>query len=815
MTTSTAPEILPRLDAVRKTAAGWQARCPAHDDQTASLAIALGDDGRLLLHCHANCATADVLRAVNMTMADLMPKQNGGSHNEPHQTNGAARSKGKSVGRIVAEYDYHNESGKLLYQAVRFEPKDFRQRAPNGDGWSWKLNGVNRVLFRLPKLLAADPSKTVFICEGEKDVLALAALGLVATCNVGGAGKWRAEYSEVLRGRNVVVLPDNDDAGRDHAATVANSLAGIAATVKVIELPDLPPKGDVSDWLAAGGTVEQLAELVEAAPEWTPTATKRARGANSKLRVTLTADERPTITITTDEPKVVDEAIAALESDSTVYKRGNVLTTIIRDEKPSKLIIRQAGAPRIVQLAIPTLREKMSGSAQWKSLRKLPDDGGFEETPAHPPEWAVKAVAARGHYPAIRPIEGVVETPILRPDGTILDRPGYDAATGLLYEPRISFPHIIARPTLDHAVLARDTILEVVADFPFAQPSHKSGWLAGLLTLFARSAFHGPAPMFPFDANTRGSGKSLLADSIGMIFRGGPMARMINAQSDDEMRKRITTIAIEGELAALLDNIGNTLGCPSLDAVLTGTVWKDRVLGVNKSTGELPITTTWFATGNNIAYNGDTIRRVCPIRLETDLEKPEERSGFEHPDLLAWVQQERPRLVAAVLTVLRGYYAAGRPDQGLKPWGSYEAWSAIVRNVIVWVGMDDPAVARIELAEQADREAGTLRALIAGWQEIAGDPGMTVAEVFRILDDNFVASQRDLGRAGRERLEHEGLRAAIAEVCGKPLGKLPSPISLGMKLHHLRGRVVDGRRFVARDEHGTKVWRVETLGGGT
>jgi hypothetical protein len=168
--------------------------------------------------------------------------------------------------RIVAEYDYRAENGELLFQVVRREPKDFRQRRPDGcGGWNWSVKGVRQVLYGLPELLASGDA-TVFIPEGEKDCNSLTALGLIATCNAGGAGKWKKVHAEHLKGRRVVVLPDNDDAGRVHAQQVVASLKSIAADVRVVELPGLPIKGDVSDWLAAGGTAEQLHRLAVADP---------------------------------------------------------------------------------------------------------------------------------------------------------------------------------------------------------------------------------------------------------------------------------------------------------------------------------------------------------------------------------------------------------------------------------------------------------------------------------------------------------------------------------------------------------------------
>ncbi len=194
-----------------------------------------------------------------------------------HSGNGHANGNGKA--RIVASYDYRDAAGNLLYQVCRMEPKDFRQRAPQADGtgWTWKTKGLRKVPYRLPELLTADPAGLVFIVEGEKDIDRLAGLGLVGTCNVGGAGKWRPEYNQHFSGRRVAIIPDNDEPGRKHAHEVAQSLQGVAASVKLVELPGLLPKGDVSDWLDAGGTVEELQRLVDAAAEWEPTESDEAK----------------------------------------------------------------------------------------------------------------------------------------------------------------------------------------------------------------------------------------------------------------------------------------------------------------------------------------------------------------------------------------------------------------------------------------------------------------------------------------------------------------------------------------------------------
>jgi hypothetical protein len=251
--------LLERLGGAERSGSGWQARCPAHEDNRPSLTVGVGDGGKVLLKCHRGCTAEEVVKALGLGMSDLFPPQNGQA----------------KFGRVAGIYDYCDEQGRLLFQTVRMVPKDFRQRRPDGKGgFVWKLDGVRRVPYRLPELLAAPAGSTVYILEGEKDADRLAKLGLSATTNPCGAGQWKKldvpTVEKALGGKRVVVIADNDDAGRKHARDVAQRLQGVAADVRVLELPGVPEKGDVSDWLDAGGTPERLPELVEAAASLSP-----------------------------------------------------------------------------------------------------------------------------------------------------------------------------------------------------------------------------------------------------------------------------------------------------------------------------------------------------------------------------------------------------------------------------------------------------------------------------------------------------------------------------------------------------------------
>jgi len=228
-------------------------------EENPSLGITKADDGKLLMHCFVcpDARAAQFCMAVGLTQSELYPEDayNRGAPGHPP-------NKSKPKGKVVEKYDYIDRDGALRYQACRLDPKDFRQRRPNGNGgWIWNLRGVERILYRLPQLIAADSAQLVFIVEGERKADRLNALGFVATCNVGGAGKWKQSYNEFFAGRQVVILPDNDQPGADHAAKVTLALSDIAKSVRTVNLPGLKSKGDIVDWLAAGGTAAQLHEL--------------------------------------------------------------------------------------------------------------------------------------------------------------------------------------------------------------------------------------------------------------------------------------------------------------------------------------------------------------------------------------------------------------------------------------------------------------------------------------------------------------------------------------------------------------------------
>lgn len=234
----------------------WSAKCPAHEDQNASLSIGSGSKG-VVATCHAGCSFEEVMGALDLLVRD--------SFDDDGERPASTKP------QIDRSYGYRDEQGELLFEVVRFTPKSFRQRTPDGNGgWSWKLNGVRRVPYRLPQVRAAiTAGEPVYLVEGEKDADRLAALGLCATTTPQGAGNWRSEYGHYFANADLVIIPDNDAKGWGYAAAAARSAVEHRAVVRLVQLPGLPEHGDVSDWLVTHD-IEELKALVEGAPPFDP-----------------------------------------------------------------------------------------------------------------------------------------------------------------------------------------------------------------------------------------------------------------------------------------------------------------------------------------------------------------------------------------------------------------------------------------------------------------------------------------------------------------------------------------------------------------
>lgn len=513
------------------------------------------------------------------------------------------------------------------------------------------------------------------------------------------------------------------------------------------------------------------------------------------LRIVRNTDDRPEVKITHEDSDVADEAAKHLGRDGEIYKRGGELVHVIT---PAPTTPGAKVMPQIRSLPLPTLRVRLAQCARF--MKFVQSDRVWKRTP--PPDKIVQAVFARGTWDHVRPLVGVISAPTMRADGSILQRPGYDEASGLLLIPNASYIEVPDAPSLEDARQAADAILDVVCDFPFATPHDRSAWLAAFLTLLARPAFDGPAPLFAVDANTRGSGKSRLVDAACVAAFGGPAARSTLSTQDEELRKQITSLLSEGTAAVLLDNVktGGRVGGPALDALLTSTVWKDRLLG-KSSTLTLPALATWFMTGNNVRLIGDLPRRTLRIRLESPLEDPEKREGFKHgagDELLRYVERRRWILVTQGLTILRAHFLAKRPNAA--SWGSFEGWSRTIAGAIQWVGLPDPLAARATEDNSSDEDRVWLDAVLA----MLGDYGRPVTA--RELVAELYPPGRYEGEAPPDIFPTYPAAREALEAATSAKG-VPNALHVGSAFKRWQGRIVGGRSLRGELDRHAKIQR--------
>jgi hypothetical protein len=690
---------------------------------------------------------------------------------------------------------------------VRLKPDKPRQRDGKPVKYESPLKSGNRIYIP-PGVGAAltDATKELVIVEGEKKALAGTQDGF-PTIGLCGVWNWSVKRPKNLatgrgtgprkliddlnrinwKGRKVTIVFDSDLKQKTEVEWArwhfAQALIARGADVRVVDLPGGSDgaKCGLDDFLIAHGPPALKLLIDTARPPERPTSGFR--------------DGRHTVRLGADEHRVNDEVAQQLVGDRSVYQRGGELVRV-SIELPPKDGPRLSSTPRIEPIPAPSLRDLISRRVQFL---KQTDAG---EKPAHPPAWCVNAVGTRGTWEGIRPLTGVVSFPVVRPDGTILTEPGYDTRTGLfLHWSRPPLP-ILENPTLADAKNAAAALLDVVSDFPFASDMHKSDWLAALLTPLARPAFAGPAPLFLVDANVRAAGKGLSLEVVSQIVTGNPfpvISYPANPKDgEEELRKKLTTFLLYGDRIALFDNLTGAFGDGTLDRALTGTEWQDRVLGSNRQFRG-PLTVTFFATGNNVAIRADTARRICHIRLESPHERPEERTDVKRPHLIRWVTENREHLLTQALTILKAYYLADGPDFKLKPWGSFESWSALVRNAVVWCGLPDPGETRVAVQEQADETARGLCQLITALEMI--DPegtGKTAAEIVATATEENSPHSVEV---------REMLREAVDVLVSKPDGR-----KLGNRLRHLRKRVIDGKYIDLAGEDTRRVNRWAVFG---
>jgi hypothetical protein len=428
-------------------------------------------------------------------------------------------------------------------------------------------------------------------------------------------------------------------------------------------------------------------------------------------------------------PDIVDQAEAALmDSGLQIFQRDRMLVRVTKRGVPSiRNYKRDPGMLGMVVVDSPYLVEALTRSAVWEKFDSRTD----KWRRANAPEQVASTYIARSGQWNVPRLWDLITTPTLRPDGTILQTPGYDAPTHVYYDPcGTKFPEIPDKPTADQAREAFKLLKEAFGSFPYNSEVDRSVALAAVLTAVVRR-YLPSAPLVAISAPVPASGKTLLSDCVALLVTGAPAPAMTFAETDEEAKKTALAVLMEGDPVVLIDNVERPLSGDWLCSILTSEIYKQRMLGKTEMIS-VPTRTLFLATGNNIQIAGDMRSRSLLCRLDPKTERPEQRE-FNY-DLRDRLLAQRPQLVAAALTLMRGFVVSGKSiaEVGCKQWGRFERWTEMVRAPLMWMDCEDPCDS-LKTIEQQDPTRGDHLAVLECWAKEFKDKPITLREALEYL----------------------------------------------------------------------------------
>jgi hypothetical protein len=480
----------------------------------------------------------------------------------------------------------------------------------------------------------------------------------------------------------------------------------------------------------------------------------------------LSAPERPVIRVdggslaanVADAERHLAEHTRADPSDG-VYQRSGLLVHTARLPEPSANggIRRAAGTLQIVTATPDTLGLRLAQNIDWHRFLKRESEWILTDVPERVARTLCGAVADWRNTPAL---SGIVEAPCLRADGSILQASGYDAASGLYFDPGSTRFHRVAdSPSREDARAALSKLRAVVSGFPFTAAASRSVALASIITPLIRQAVRS-APLFAISAPKMGSGKTLLGYQPSYIATGRPPALLSQAERPEEEKKRLLAILLGGSVVTAIDNCERPLQSDALCTILTEPTWTERLLGVSRNVS-VSTATTWIATGNNLQFSGDLSSRVLLCGIDPECEHPEARRFAVN--LHDEIPRRRGELAAAALTIVRAYLVSGA-SVDVPVFGRFEQWSRFVREPLVWLGCADPCETRAQV-ESKDPVRESLATLLAAWHETFDSEPQTISTAVTAGSESLrsvmsaIAPTKDGGvntrRVGRFVAKHE------------------------------------------------------------
>jgi Bifunctional DNA primase/polymerase, N-terminal len=562
-----------------------------------------------------------------------------------------------------------------------------------------------------------------------------------------------------------------------------------------------PQPGPSPDDTADEDQEEEQDQETEFSEDQSGAAADSARPANEAK----TSDDRPAILIKDGELSSLstraEEILIA--AGVPIYQRSGALVRPII-ETVDATRGRKTNVAQLKAMDAVYMRDLLGRHAFWGKYNERKK----KILKTNPPQDIAITVMARVGDWIFPAISGVISTPTMRPDGSLLTEQGYDKATGLLLVEPPPMPAIPDQPTREDALKALEMIEGLLVNFPFVDEVAHAVALSAILTPIVRGAFP-VTPLHASRAPTAGSGKSFLWDIAAAAANGQCMPVISTGANEEETEKRLGAALLAGQPLISIDNITGELGGAALCQMIERPVMDIRILGRSELVRIEARGTSLFATGNNFVIVGDVCRRVITTNLDPAMEQPELRQ-FDF-DPVERVLANRGQYIAAALTICRAYLVAGRPNKAPR-LASFEGWSDMVRSALIWLGKEDP-VKSMENARAEDPERIELSNMLDAWSSAIGigpDSRRRLSDVLsKGLSMTRLSANSDLEPTYPEfyvALEDLALRAT-----GKR-GQKPDAKMFGDWLRRFKGRVIDGKRFANKaKEKGGSEWWVEEV----
>ena len=704
----------------------WKARCPAHDDSTPSLSITEGKK-RSFVKCWAGCDPATILSAAGISPDDVWYETKKPTPSSSPRPTVAALAIAKRLPLPFLESlglrNVKNgiEVPYLHLDGTRGRPRvRVKMTGKNHYIWGGK-NGIPCGAYAL----GLDQARTdgfTFIVEGESDLWTLR-YATFHGIGLPGADTAKKVLPEHVKGIDTLYVVREPDRGGD---TISKKIGprlreiGWSGTARIITADGLK---DISAlWLDCGAELGHFYQRLQ-----------RAIDAGSPVNFEPDVDDATTATVT-EQPTIIvgaqglaetaEQAWAALKRMNVppvVYRHGDVLVRVARDST--------SGSPCLRVMTPDRMAHRLARVAEWVAA-----DGNKSFKPAFPQPRVVADMLVDDDE-VLPVLNRIATAPTFTPDGRLLEQPGFDVPSGILYIPPDGFkiPTVQESPTDEEVARARDLALEVFHDFPFVGEADRAAAVAALISGFARGLVAGNVPLIMFNKPTPRTGASLLTDVIGHIVLGHHMPKSTEAGSEEEWRKRITSILLETPPYVVLDNLRHRLDSGALSGVLTDGLWHDRILGVSKMV-TLPARCMWLATANNPKVSTEMAGRIVSCRMDAKVERPGKRTGFLHDPLLDWVADRRADLIWAVCTMIRRWLSAGRPS-GSEVLGGYESWCRVIGGVLKVAGIRGLLTNQEEFYSRADDEGRNIRPFLMAWWQRFGDKGAAVKDLLPLTED--------------------------------------------------------------------------------